>query len=89
MELLGVRSIQARTSYEAEALRNGWSVQQLKRQIDTQFFERTALSRDKVAMLSDASVPVASDGTSAQEAIKVPFVLEFLDLKDTYSKKRI
>ena len=84
--LLGVRSAQARTFYEAEALRSGWSVRQLKRQIDTQFFERTALSRDKAAMLSNASVPVASDGMSAQEAIKDPFVLEFLDLKDTYSE---
>ena len=35
-------------------------------------------------MLSNASVPVARDGMSAQEAIKDPFVLEFLNLKDTY-----
>jgi len=84
--LLGVQSVQARAFYEAEALRSGWSVRQLKRQIDTQFFERTALSRDKAQMLNDGSIPIASDEMSAQEAIKDPFVLEFLDLKDTYSE---
>jgi len=84
--LLGVQSVQARAFYETEALRSGWSVRQLKRQIDTQFFERTALSRDKAQMLNDGSIPIASDEMSAQEAIKDPFVLEFLDLKDTYSE---
>ena len=37
--------------YETEALRGGWSVRQLDRQIDSQFYERTALSRNKAAML--------------------------------------
>lgn len=84
--LLGVRSESARAFYETEALRNGWSVRQLKRQIDSQFFERTTLSRDKAAMFNDANTPVRGDTMSAQEAIKDPFVLEFLDLKDTYSE---
>src|SRR5665647_199649 len=45
--LLGVKNESARRFYETEALRGGWSVRQLSRQIDTQFFERTALSRNK------------------------------------------
>ncbi len=84
--LLGVQSDSARSFYETEALHSGWSVRQLKRQIHSQFFERSALSRDKAVMLSSAQNPVTGDAMSAREAIKDPFVLEFLDLKDTYSE---
>ncbi len=45
VRLLSVRNECARTFYEAEALRGGWTVRQLNRQINTQFYERTALSR--------------------------------------------
>lgn len=84
--LLGVRTETARTFYETEALRGGWSVRQLKRQIDSQFFERTALSRNQASMLDDAQTQTASYAMRPQEAIKDPFLLEFLDLKDEYSE---
>jgi DUF1016 N-terminal domain len=48
------RSHEARAFYHAEALRGGWSVRQLDRQITSQFYERTGLSRNKAAMLSGA-----------------------------------
>jgi hypothetical protein len=51
VRLLSVKNPLARSFYEAEALRCGWSVRQLDRQISSQFYERTALSRDKAAML--------------------------------------
>ncbi len=51
VRLLSVKDAQARTFYEAEALRGGWSVRQLDRQISTLFYERTALSRNKAALL--------------------------------------
>jgi len=51
VRLLAVRNPEARSFYEAEALRGGWSIRQLDRQIDSQFYERTALSRNKAAML--------------------------------------
>jgi predicted nuclease of restriction endonuclease-like (RecB) superfamily len=44
------RSDEARQFYHAEALRGGWSVRQLQRQIDSQFYERMALSKDKSSM---------------------------------------
>ena len=47
----------ARQFYEAEALRGGWSVRQLDRQIGSQFYERTALSKDKAAMLVKGQWP--------------------------------
>lgn len=82
--LLSVRTAEARSFYESEALRGGWSVRQLKRQIDSQFYERTALSRDKAAMLSQASADSLPD--VPESILKDPFVLEFLTLKDEYSE---
>lgn len=38
--LLGARSSEARAFNEAESLRGGWTVRQLRRQIGTQFYER-------------------------------------------------
>jgi len=84
--LLGVKNEHARRFYEAEALRGGWSVRQLSRQIDTQFFERTALSRNKVAMLNKGEHARPTDVVTAEEEIKDPLVLEFLGLKDEYSE---
>lgn len=46
------RSPEAFAFYHTEALRGGWSVRQLQRQIDSQFYERTAHSRNKAAMLA-------------------------------------
>jgi hypothetical protein len=86
VRLLSVKNPSARLFYETEALRGGWSVRQLDRQVSTQFYERTALSRDKAKMLQKAAVPQPDDTITPEAAIKDPFVLEFLDLKDEYSE---
>ena len=86
VRLLSVRDESAREFYETEALRGGWSVRQLDRQIDSQFYERTALSKNKAAMLTSGQEQRPQDLVVPQEQIKDPFVLEFLDLKDEYSE---
>lgn len=86
IRLLSVADTDARSFYEAEALRCGWSVRQLDRQIATQFYERTLLSRNKAAMLVKGGKPLPGDIVTAEAEIKDPFVLEFLDLKDEYSE---
>ncbi len=86
VKLLSVKSIEARSFYEAEALRGGWSVRQLSRQINTQYYERALLSRNRASMLERGAVPKAEDGVSHEEELKDPFVLEFLNLKDEYSE---
>lgn len=86
VHLLSVADPEARRFYEAEALRCGWSVRQLDRQIVTLFYERTLLSRNKAAMLRKGEIPRPEDIVSADEEIKDPFVLEFLNLKDEYSE---
>ena len=80
------RSPEAFAFYHAEALRGGWSVRQLRRQMDSQFYERTALSRNKSAMLAKGAKPRPGDAVSADEEIRHPLVLEFLGLRDEYSE---
>ena len=86
VRLLSVKNINAREFYETEALRGGWTIRQLNRQINSQFYERTALSKNKAAMLTKGQEAQPEDRVLPEEEIKDPFVLEFLDLKDEYSE---
>jgi predicted nuclease of restriction endonuclease-like (RecB) superfamily len=86
VQLLKVQKPEARAFYESEALRGGWTVRQLERQITTLFYDRTLASRNKAAMLRNGAEPKPEDLVSAEEEIKDPLVLEFLGLKDEYSE---
>ncbi len=86
VRLLSVENPHARQFYEAEAIRGAWSVRQLNRQINSMFYERTALSRNKVAMLSKSHTPKPDDTVTPEEQIRDPLVLEFLNLKNEYAE---
>lgn len=86
VRLLAVKSLEARSFYESESLRSGWSIRELNRQIGSQFFERLVLSKNRASMLSESERSGPDDVVLPEEAIKDPFVLEFLDLKDQYSE---
>jgi hypothetical protein len=77
VRLLRVRNPHAREFYAREALAGGWVVRQLNRQINSQFYERTALSKNKTAMLVKGEKPKPGDATSADEEIRNPLVLNF------------
>jgi predicted nuclease of restriction endonuclease-like (RecB) superfamily len=89
VRLLSVENWHARCFYEAEALRGGWSVRQLDRQIGSQFYERTALSKRKAVMLAKGQVPRPEDAVMPEEEIRSPYLLEFLGLKDEYSESEL
>jgi predicted nuclease of restriction endonuclease-like (RecB) superfamily len=85
VRLLTVKDSEARRFYEREALRGGWSERQLDRQIGSQFYERTQLVRGGARRR-----PIlALESPSAEEAIRDPLVLEFLNLKDEYSEDEL
>lgn len=86
IRLLSVEKADARVFYEAEAIRGGWSVRQLDRQISTLFYERTALSKNKKRMLQKGRIQKTSDILTPEEEIRDPYFLEFLNLKDEYSE---
>ena len=68
VRLLTVRNEEAQKFYETEALRGGWTVRQLDRQIGSQFYERTALSKNKAAMLRRGEERRAQDVVSVVQA---------------------
>jgi predicted nuclease of restriction endonuclease-like (RecB) superfamily len=86
VRLLTVKNAETRKFYQSETLRNGWSVRQLDRQISSQFYERTLLSKNKAEMLKKAEESLSEDFVTAEEEIKDPVILEFLGLKDEYSE---
>lgn len=61
VRLLAVKNEHARAFYETEALRCGWSVRQLDRQIASQFYERTAMSKNKASMLKKGEIAQPGD----------------------------
>ncbi len=89
VRLLSVRNPEARRFYEQEALSGGWTIKQLDRQIGSQFYERTALSRNKTAMLRKGQTMTPADVVSPEEELKDPYVLEFLNLRDEYSETEL
>lgn len=84
-----VKSPEARAFYETEALRGGWSVRQLDRQISTQFYERTLVSKDRAVALRKVRTAKPGEAVSPEEQIKDPLILEFLNLKDEYSESEL
>ena len=78
--LLAVSDKDARSFYEIEIARNGWSVRESKRQIESMFFERLALSKDKAGLKKLAQKGQIIE--TPEDALKDPFVLEFLGLDE-------
>ena len=84
VRLLALDEQAKRDFYEEESRRAGWSVRQLDRQINSMLYERVALSKKKGELLKKAEE--AGDRVSAEEAIKDPYVLEFLGLPEPISE---
>jgi len=86
VRLISVVNPGARVFYESEAIRGGWSVRQLDRQIGTQFFERSLGSKRRDEFLAKGRRPKPEDETAVEEEIRDPYLLEFLNLKDEYGE---
>ncbi len=80
LKLMRIDNIDERHFYEIESVKNDWSLTELKRQYNSSLYERLALStdRDKVYRLALEGQKIES----AKDAVKDPYVLEFLGLKE-------
>jgi len=78
-QLVQLDSAEKRRFYQEQCLQAGWSVRELKRQISTLYYERTALSRDK-AELESQTLQKAKRET-LDFPVRDPYVFEFLGLK--------
>ncbi len=76
--LMRVEDETARAFYVDEAVKSGWSVRQLQRQINTMFYHRILASKDKESVAAEIQTTVPKP--EYEKIIKDPYVLEFLDL---------
>ena len=82
-ELLTISDDKKRSFYEKESIDAGWSLRELKRQIDSSLFERLLLSQGNTN--KEKVLQLASVGNEIQEPkdiIKDPYVFEFLGLPE-------
>jgi predicted nuclease of restriction endonuclease-like (RecB) superfamily len=78
-----------RAFYELQTIKEGWTVREMKRQIQSMLYERVGLSRDK-----DAMMVLAKDGKileTPNTILRDPYVLEFLGLPtpNTFSETEL
>ena len=78
-ELIQLPDDTQRRFYEVECMRGNWSVRELRRQIDSLYYQRSGLSKDK-AQLS-ALAHAAADTLQPAHVIRDPYVFEFLGLR--------
>jgi len=80
LTLISIKNVEERKFYEIVSIENSWSIRELKRQYDSGLYMRLALSTDKIGMkrLSEKGQLMESPG----DAIKDPYILEFLHLKE-------
>lgn len=78
--LTQIENIEERKFYEIESANEGWSLRELKRQFNSSLYERLALSRDKAKIKELSKKGHILE--SPQDAVKNPYVLEFLGLKE-------
>ena len=79
VELIPIEDPLARVFYEMESMRGNWSVRELKRQIGSLLFERSALSKNK-QKLSEL-VQMRTESAPAHLDVRDPYVFEFLGIK--------
>jgi predicted nuclease of restriction endonuclease-like (RecB) superfamily len=80
--LISINDLNERKFYEVESVTNNWSLRELKRQYNSGLFMRLSMSKDKKGVLD-----LAQKGQLLQkpvDAIKEPYVLEFLQFKEHY-----
>jgi len=78
-ELIEIDDISKRLFYEHECILGNWSVRELKRQIDSLYYERLGLSKNKKKLVK--MVSKKTERNKPGLAIRDPFVFEFLGLK--------
>jgi len=80
LKLMRIENIEERHFYEIEAIKNDWSLNELKRQFNSALYERIVLSSEKEKIKK-----LATEGQiieSPSDLVKDPYVLEFLGLPE-------
>jgi len=80
VELMKINDPIKRSYYEIETIKGVWSVRELKRQVNSLNFERSAVAKDPSSL--SAKLGQHSEKLHPQQIIKTPYVFDFLGLPD-------
>jgi predicted nuclease of restriction endonuclease-like (RecB) superfamily len=78
-ELIQLPDETQRRFYEIECIRGNWSVRELRRQIDSLYYQRSGLSKDKAKLSTLAHVQ--AETLQPAQIIRDPYIFEFLGLR--------
>jgi len=78
--LLPINELLKRIFYEQQAIKGNWTARQLERQIETLYYERLGLSKNKTEMLKEA--PKADYLELVEQTINDPYIFEFTGFKE-------
>lgn len=78
-ELLELPDDTQRRFYEIECIRGNWSVRELRRQIDSLYYQRSGLSKDKSKLSTKAHAK--AETLQPAQIIRDPYIFEFLGLR--------
>jgi len=80
VELIKIKDPLKRAYYEIEAIKGVWSVRELKRQINSLSYERSAAADDPQFL--SKQLGLSSEKITPDQLIKTPYVFDFLNLPD-------
>jgi len=87
-EILYLKDSLQREFYAAMCRSEGWSVRTLRKKIDSMLYERTAISKKPEELAKkELSELQEEDRMSPDLIFRDPYVLDFLNLKDTFSER--
>lgn len=67
-----------------------WNVKTLRKKIDSMLYERTAVSKKPDELIKQELQTLRDDSRISPDLVfRDPYLLDFLDLKDTYSEKNL
>lgn len=82
--LIRVENEKARLWYMNEAADQNWSTRALERQINSLYYDRLIMSRDKAPVIKEMKKKVSELASAPEDFIKDPYVLEFLNIPDQH-----
>lgn len=88
IELIQIDNTIKREFYTTMCINENWSVRTLRERISSALFERTAISKKpEQTIINDLKLLTEENKMSPDLFFRDPYILDFLNLKDTYNEK--
>lgn len=88
VELLQIEDRLKRDFYVTMCVNESWSVRTLRERINSALFERTAISKKpEKTIINELQLLSSENKMTTDLFFRDPYILDFLDLKDTYNEK--